>query len=464
MRLLGAAICLHMLLTACVFFSGRLGLLPSFFEVNGIAVASDGFVYHPEAIALVEMLGSEGFNAWLDAPSPFHLKLYSLSYALLHRLSGFNILSAEPLNLFYYLAIIWLVFRLGREAFDRRVGFLAAVAVALWPSFLLHTTQLLKDPLFIASMLSLMLVLAGWLRREHSWRKGLLLGAAGGGASALLWLVRSEMWEVVLAIISLGVGLLVVRQLLERRMLRGNAAGACVLVVLALSVPRVMKTYEPFGAYRATDTGGVTQVEETKNVNERDAASGLEQIRASEASAAGGQTLWLRLWRKPQALAARIGGIRRKFIVEYPSATSNIDTEVRFQDLGGFLRYVPRAVVIGFFAPFPDMWFVKKAQVGLAGRMFSGLETIAIYACEALAVFGLWRRRRHLPAWLLVLAAAVGVASLGIVVVNIGTLYRLRYVFWMLVVILGVDGAMQLRRRGSATNAADDLPRGAREL
>jgi hypothetical protein len=230
-----------------------------------------------------------------------------------------------------------------------------------------------------------------------------------------------------------------------------------------------LKTFEPFGSYRATDTGGFAQVEAkgkgSEHDHEHEAASGLQQIRATEASAAVGQTLWPRLWRKPEALAARIGGIRRKFIVEYPSATSNIDTEVRFQDLGGFLRYAPRAVVIGFFAPFPDMWFVKKAQVGLAGRMFSGLETIAVYACEALAAFGLWRRRRHLPTWLLVLAATVGVASLGIVVVNIGTLYRLRYVFWMLVVILGVDGLMQLRRGGvPAGEAGKDLPRDAVRL
>src|SRR6185436_5670273 len=95
---------------------------------------------------------------WYNAPSPFHLKLYSLCFTIFAALTGFNILAAEPLNLFYYLGILALVGKLGSEVFCPRAGLLAAATVGLWPSLLLHTTQLVKDPLYILGMLALILI------------------------------------------------------------------------------------------------------------------------------------------------------------------------------------------------------------------------------------------------------------------------------------------------------------------
>nr|MBA2734550.1 hypothetical protein [Acidobacteriota bacterium] len=115
-----------------------------------------------------------------------------------------------------------------------------------------------------------------------------------------------------------------------------------------------------------------------------------------------------------------------------------------FTSKADIVRYLPRAAVIGLFSPFPNMWFVEGVQVGLKGRIFCGLETGVMYLLEILAVLGVWFRRQQLTTWLLLLIISAGVTALGLVVGNIAALYRMRYVFWILMIILGMEGARQL--------------------
>jgi putative peptidoglycan lipid II flippase len=121
--------------------------------------------------------------------------------------------------------------------------------------------------------------------------------------------------------------------------------------------------------------------------------------------------------------------------------------DVQFNGWADMIRYLPRAAVIGFFSPFPDMWLAQGSQVGATGRRLSGLEMLFTYLIELLALAGLWYRRRELTVWLLALTAAVGATALGLIVLNIGSLYRVRYPFWMLLVVLGAGGVTQLRHR-----------------
>jgi NADH:ubiquinone oxidoreductase subunit K len=125
----------------------------------------------------------------------------------------------------------------------------------------------------------------------------------------------------------------------------------------------------------------------------------------------------------------------------YPDSGSNIDSGVRLSGAGDLISYLPRATAIGLFAPFPDMWFARGSQVGLSGRLLVGLESLLMYAFECLAMYGLWLGRRRLSVWMLFSIALMGTIALGLVVANVGTLYRMRYVFLMLVVVIAAGGA-----------------------
>ena len=55
---------------------------------------------------------------------------------------------------------------------------------------------------------------------------------------------------------------------------------------------------------------------------------------------------------------------------------------------------------------------------------------------ELLALICLWQMRKNLTVWLLVGTLVFGVTALGLIVLNIGAFYKLRYPYWMLIVVL----------------------------
>jgi Dolichyl-phosphate-mannose-protein mannosyltransferase len=434
LRLLCGAAILHLVLSVTIYGLGRYALLPGTFDGNGVAVAfaSDGVRYRADAAALSEALTGGELRYWFGANHPFHVKLYSVCFALFGPLLGYNIVGAEPLNALFYLASLVLVFSIGREVFNRRVGLLAAGAVALWPSFLLHTTQFLKDPLFVAEMLALILIVVRWLTRTYSWSGALLTGAAGGLIATAICLTRTDMGEMLVATVLLGALMLVARQLWERRLRVTNLVGMALLVTVTLTVPQVMPNALKLG--RSPSSARMLIRQETLRV------ATAEEVTRETSEEAAQAHLWSRM-------AARVGKVRRRFIEMYPNSGSNIDPDVELNSMADLLRYLPRAAMVGFFAPFPNMWLASGTQVGSAGRLLGGLESLAMYAVEALALLGLWRGRRRLSAWFLWAVAAVGMIALGLVVINVGTLFRLRYVFLMLLIIPAAEGAAYILDR-----------------
>jgi hypothetical protein len=409
--------CLHLAATTTVFIIGRFSLLPSQFDRSGFgAFASDSFFYQEDIISLTDKLKSQGPVVWLKAVAPLHIKLYSLSDLVFSHWAAPNVLTIEPLNLFYYLATLGLVYKLGETVFDRRTGLASMIVMALWPSFLMHTTQLIRDPLLFVAILIFVLVVAGWLMKPPSLRRNLMAVVPAVLATLTIWIVRLAMWDAVRAIVLMGFLLLVVRQVRERRFLLGPLVSALILSIAILIIPhsKTVKSQQR----READVGRpmlaerVADLPVTERIDKRRQA--FAKLNNSKSSANG----------------------------------SNIDNQVELNGFGDFVRYLPRAAEIGFFAPFPYMWFVRGTQVGLTGRMLSGLETLITYVLEILAVFGLWYSRKNLGAWLLALTTASALTALGFIVLNIGSLYRFRYPFLMFIVMLAVTGTLHIVRRG----------------
>lgn len=448
-RLLAAAALLHVTLAAGLFCAGRAQIAPRYLDRDGIVVASDSYGYRDGAVRLAEILKEDGFATWAAQPEPAHVKLISVQFVFLSPLFGHGVLSAEPFNLCCYVLIIGFVYMLGREVGGRRVGLTAAAVVGLWPSFLLHTMQLLKDPLFIAAGLALILIVTTWLTRIYGWLGAIATGALAAAITALLLLIRVKFGAFILAIVFFGFVLLVVRQLIERRWLRRNLACSVLILCAGLLAPfYVTVSRQTFKQY-PSDGGG-----QPKSV-----AGAGRQLRGvlSYANSASFRpklppTYAGRLYEATETAAIELGSARYKFNVSYPESASAIDRNVEYTNLRGLIRHLPRALAVGFWSPFPDMWLGAGKLVGSAGRILSGAETLIIYLCEMLVLVGLWRAPRSLPAWLLLSITTLGVTVLGLAVSNVGALYRFRYMFWMLLIILGVKsllGILTARRAGT---------------
>jgi hypothetical protein len=448
------AMTVHLVIVLSICVAGHLGILPGAFDGGGIAsFASDSRVYQLQVSALETTLKQDGTMAWLRTPAPPHVKLYSLSSAAFSPFFGQTILSVEPLNLFYYLATLLLIFRLGRETYGEREGLLAATMfAALVPSFLLHTTQLLKDPLFIVLTLLLTLVSVKWLTTEYTFVKGLVAGALGGVAAGSLWLVKNSAWWLILTIIVLGGVLCVAQQARRRSLMRGNLAGIALTLLIALGASHFVT---PYWLPKEYWTPYKPKAEASSPSSASESVAALPVSRSAQTSATSGAPVAARGAGWWSRVAGRIGHTRAQFIELYPDAGSNVDTQVQFDGAGDVVRYLPRALVVGLCAPFPSMWFGAGENVGTAGRLLSGGETLLMYLIVCLAFQSLWHRRRQASAWLLMLIALMGTMALGMVVVNVGALYRQRYLFWILFVVVGAEtvsrihGAWRVRRAES---------------
>lgn len=481
--LLLVAAVFHVTVVVAVRIAGGLGLVPGLFDQYGFGgFATDNPLFRAQMGFMAETLSREGVSAWLDVPAYLHVRIFSVAFALLGPLFGYTVLAAEPVNLACYLAVVALVFTLGREVFDRRVGFVAATLVALWPSFLLQTTQLYRDPLFVAGMLGLVLCIVKLLTGEYTLRRGAVVAVAGAAAGTLAWVARVTMDEMVVLISVLGVGLLALRALREQRLLAANMVGAVLLVGLVFAgdqiIPRFVNVLpdlwvpaeksapaaderpEPAdgedppsadgesGGEPGATPGAESGAESGAEPGGEPGASGIKSLSPEDGAPTERKPpSWEETPLLPGAVdnvVAQVSYERLALAGEFPDAGSNYNADVQFDSVPEMIRYLPTAAAVGFFAPFPDTWFVAGSVAGLAAKLVSGLETLAMYALELLAVAGLWLERRRFSAWLLAMVSTTGVILLATVFVNVGTLYRQRYFFWMLLIVLGAMGAVRL--------------------
>jgi hypothetical protein len=408
-RWLLIAAAFHLLVTLVIYLIGHFDLLPNTFEENGIGLtfAADGLLYQRIISALANALRQGDFRTWLEIRAPFHCRIYSFAFVFPGSIVGYNILAAEPLSLIYFLAILTLVYLLGQEIFDSTTGFRAAVVIAVWPSFLLHSTQLTRDSLAIVAMLSLLLILVRLVNGPMKWRSALLMAITGAASATLFWVTRGNMWTLVffeLAFTTLLLAVLIIR---ERKVPLTNLGVFALIFAAVLFVPPHVESSTVFGSLPPSPLIDVTS------------------------SRVHTHSLWERLLRQ-------ING-RRQGFNRYLGNTSNIDSDVRFESTGELLGYLPRAAEIGLFAPFPRMWF-EVGTVGRSPRIGAGIETLVMYLFYIPAAVCVWTQRRNLRMWLVLLFALTSMIGLGFVVANAGALFRLRYVFWMMMIVLAVEG------------------------
>lgn len=106
---------------------------------------------------------------------------------------------------------------------------------------------------------------------------------------------------------------------------------------------------------------------------------------------------------------------------------SLIDADVELRDAWSVLRYLPRGLAHVLLAPYPWQWFDIGGGTG-AFRALSALESLLLYALIVPLVVGLGLVLRRGSPDALYLAVVVGaqLVFLGLVVSNVGTLFRLR--------------------------------------
>ncbi len=374
---------------------------------------SDVLYYWDDFPNLKQSLKEGDFSVLFNSTTQIHVRLYMMSYVVLYPLFGNSILSLEGMNLIFYLLIILLTYKIGEKCFDTRTGVLAAIIVGLWPSLLLHSSQPLRDTLFIALMLAYTILLYAFLDKGLSLLKAFTLVAGGLLLLALLWLIRDNITLLYLAMAGTCLGLLFLKVLKENKKKQFIYNFVClpVLLIGILFIPKLLQNQLP-EKREATPEQGQRLEEFTNQQNASNEFKFVKQIQF----------------------------LRFKAGVLYPEAGSSIDADVQFSNVFDVIAYLPRALEIGIFSPFPNYWFSDGKIYGKTGRLLSGAEMFLTYLLYFFALIGIWQTRASPQMWLLLITFLSAAVSFGLVVINIGQLYRMRYFFWILAVILGSGG------------------------
>jgi hypothetical protein len=304
-------------------------------------------------------------------------------------------------------------------------------------------------------MLTLVLVMTMWLTRELSWRTGLVTGLLGSTAVALIFATRAAFWGLILlGLILIGAVFLVFRNVRERSFPVGNILSVLVVLLVVIAgiflnaaslTPKDQEASPPETANLAPANPNSAAMTADQQANlpgkvtnvQNEAAPAVKPDNAPQGLSSPSPP-------KRNRFIALIQGMRDAFTYRYKDSATLIDSDAQFFTTMDLVRYLPRAMEIGFCAPFPNTWLGKGKQVGMAGRLLAGAEMLATYVLEMLALFGVWRARQRLSTWWLLCVILFGVTTLGLGLINVGALYRMRYGFFVLLIMLGMYGLSQI--------------------
>ncbi len=417
---------------ALLFQKFLLPLIASAHHGQGL-MEGDSAYFHSVAVDLAERIRLHGWSEWRVYPT--HAATGNVAL-----LAGLYVLFGEdpslmvPVNAAIHALTGTLLFLLGRMLWPGRAGTLAGMIAGMlyvvFPSALNWYGQIHKDGFALAGTA---LVLTAWVIAETGLpmlKRALAVIAFALAGLGLIAFVRPYNLLLVLA----GVLVILVftlgsiwknrKSLAFRRTLFLQLTIVLMVGVAAYMTPRTSADEQSYAGW----------------------SKSLEMVR-------GGETVriewkWQPTW-VPQAIEryvevlarTRAGLIDEGLKIQ---AGSLYDADALPMSTPQVAAYAPRGLQIALFAPFPSRWFEKLS----ATRLVAVGETAIWYLIAPGVLLALWLARTR--AVLAVLAFSLALLTVyGFTLANVGTLYRIRYLYLFLLMLVGLGGGLRLfEKRG----------------
>ena len=409
----------HLVVSVLLSMIARSNFLSGLHNGQGLwNFALDSFVYHQEALRLSDLLKSGDFNGWRGSSPFWHVKWIAVPYAILVA----DPLSFAPINSLIWAISICCVYKIVNQLFPdrRRLAIVTALTFGLLPSYFLHTTQLLKDPLYIMAILLMFWGCIDLLSVRRTIGSVFLLSLG----VLIAYLNRTYILEPLICLSLLAA----ILELWQTRRAWGQA-GLAILIIAGLGVYGYIQRPEiqiqPLSEHHGqVKTQFQSQTEVPRSDQNRN---------------------WSPIAKMVDKGVGKISYLRERYIRIYPDSGTNIDTHVHFRSLGDILAYVPRATLVGFLAPFPLQWFEDAKTAGRASRLVAGLEMVVWYVLLVGFLYFLVTGPvdLYIRIWMLVYTSSL-VLLTALVVTNIGALYRMRFVYFLPILIGGLEGWARL--------------------
>lgn len=396
-------------------------LLPHFMgSVNGL-VEGDAVYFNQVAVGLAHKIKEHGWGEWTIFPAMGAGGNVAILAAMYVFFSP-DISLVLPINAVLHALSGVLIYLLGRTIWPGRVGklagTLAAIAFVVFPSSLNWYAQVHKDGYVITGTL---LIIYVWVLIELEYKainfRNILLLILSG--VILVIFAKPYHLKIIFAFASM-LWLARVVWLMLSSTLKFEAKPCLwqllILIILAVAVVIAPKgdNQEQLYANWQSGTTGTSTKWEWKNSNYVPAS--IEHYF--------------------EMLARTRAGLISSGISV--NASSLIDQDVNPNNVPALIQYIPRAMQISLFAPFPDNWFEKIS----ASRLVAIAEMLIWYLIAPGMLLAIWQlpfRRMYF-----VIGFSMGCLVLyGLTLANVGTLYRIRYVYIILMMLVSFAGWLE---------------------
>lgn len=396
------------MLMALMFQKLILPLLPTLHAGHGL-LFNDPIYFHTVASTLAEKIRASGWSAWQFSPDGVggHIGILAALYATMGPDPAWFI----PINAAAHATGALMIYKLGPTLLHGRAGmvggFVAALCFLVFPSALQWYGQNLKDAFAIAGLL---MMLYSQMRALTGGGLSVFpLTVAGAG---LLATVKPDF--LIIVVVGFGASWLIVvlalatqgRVFKERSALVRGLILTVIVGMFSLSATRIETVSDKIVVSDTTTVGWVW----------KDSGWAPEFV---------------------ERQFRRVSKIRAHFVMfnRTVAAGSEIDGDRLPRDLSSMIGYLPRALAIGLFAPFPTSWQDKVS----APRLIGAIETSIWYLFFPGVLLLLFRR----PSLQLLFGGCFAffiLLVLSYIHPNVGTLYRQRFGLWMFVLLAGSVG------------------------
>lgn len=394
----------------------QLAILPStpWHAGHGLLMGGDWVAFHEKAFALATQIKIDGWGRWSIRPegnSP--IGIAAAFYAFTGVREPWILL---PLNaILYGLAAATLFSLLRSLSKNRNAQLLGLAPMFIFPSTAMIWGQIHKDVWMLSGSLLILLSYLKFTTAKGTFSELLKIVSYNYLGFFLVWLVRPYANKVFFLGGIVAFLAVFVLKIIERENVVRWCKFAFSGIVLS-SVPFIL----------------------TANLQ---AVSGGQEIEGKTG------TVYCEVWKQSPRiplLDSQLRSIvcsREAFQHGYPEAGSNLDVHAKLTNFKEIIAYIPRAVQIGLFSPFPNMWFEKGYKPGARFmRLVSAFEMSVFYFLLLGFVFLPWRREKRESIILLAIFSVVSMTVYAMVVVNVGTLYRMRYPMMLVLMGLGIWG------------------------
>jgi len=411
---------LYSLFCGIIFFEF---VIPSISSLHapGSTLTPDAAYFNEVAIKLANDINLHGWTSWKLYPA-IAASGQSSYLAILYVFFGVHPLYAVAFNAFFHACsgvLIYLIVLeiLGVKNFSKYAASFSASLFVVFPSAMTWVGQIHKE-----ACLSTGLLLALWgIMKILSHKAGRHIAISIFCALILSLIVISSMKPYILQMLAVIILIIIALQCIK--IFPSNLLSVGVLTAYFLSTIFILTLVNRDSGYLVNRDSGYI-------------ASWLAGESFMVHNYSWKRTDYLPEFfdRKIQIIASsRVAAIYSGLAI---NANSLIDVDIKPANAIETFQYTPRAFQVSLLAPFPNTWFKSGNIVSLV----SALEMIIFYITFFGLLFFIPLRFFNYKILLCLIFACFPLVVFGISSPNIGTLYRIRYTFEMMLLMLGNCG------------------------